>query len=348
MTVSLCASVLTGPAESMPVPVPRGELSELIVTAVREVRLRGSGLVEAARRLAEGAEQICTGEDAQISLLMLYELHYRGLTGAPEDWEWDPDLLACRRMLERRFESELRELAPAGDPGGDVADVLFDMTAPTRGPSLSRYVAARATKEQLLEFLTHRSVYQLKEADPHSWAIPRLAGRVKAALVEVQIDEYGGGHPDRMHSALFAQTMRELALDDTYGALVDQVPAVTLATVNAMSLFGLNRRLLGAIVGHLAAFEMTSSLPNKMYGNGLRRLGYGPQATMFFDEHVQADAVHEQIAGRDLAAGLVAQQPERRTDVLFGAAACLALDELAGRHLLAAWENQLSSLREVR
>ena len=40
-----------------------------------------------------------------------------------------------------------------------------------------------------------------------------------------------------------------------------------------MSLFGLHRRLRGALVGHLAAFEMTSSIPNRRYGDGLRRLG---------------------------------------------------------------------------
>ena len=86
---------------------------------------------------------------------------------------------------------------------------------------------------------------------------------------------------------------------------------------------GLHRRLVGAIVGHPAALEMTSSIPNRLYGNGLRRLGYGSEATLFFDEHVEADAVHEQIAGRDLAGGLAAAGPARAPDVLFGAAACL-------------------------
>lgn len=33
-----------------------------------------------------------------------------------------------------------------------------------------------------------------------------MAGRPKAALVEIQADEYRGGRPHRMHSALFAQT----------------------------------------------------------------------------------------------------------------------------------------------
>lgn len=335
---------MAGTASGMPLPTARGQVSKLIVAALQHGQLDGSALVAAGRRLA-ALEGVRCSDDAQISLLMLYELHYQGLREVPDTWEWNVDLLSCRQVLEDCFERELRELVSVIDPGGDVAELLFEMTAPSRGPSLARFMAGNATKEQLLEFLTHRSVYQLKEADPHSWAIPRLSGAVKAALVEVQIDEYGGGRSERMHSALFATTMRELGLDDSYGALVDQVPAVSLAAVNAMSLFGLNRRFLGAIVGHLAAFEMTSSLPNRMYGNGLRRLGYGPLATLFFDEHVEADAVHEQIAGRDLAAGLVAQQPDRRPDVLFGAGACLALDAAIGEHLLGCWGADASSLR---
>src|SRR5215208_5254108 len=122
------------------------------------------------------------------------------------------------------------------------------------GPSVARFVETRANEEQLLEFVVHRSGYQLKEADPHSWAIPRLSGPAKAALVEIQADEYGGGRPERVHAQLFAKAMRALDLDPSYGAYLNRIPAVTLATVNLMSLCGLHRRLRGAIVGHLAAF----------------------------------------------------------------------------------------------
>jgi len=58
-------------------------------------------------------------------------------------------------------------------------------------PSLSTYIERDATREQCSSFLVHRSGYQLKEADPHSWAIARLSGAPKAALVEIQADEYG-------------------------------------------------------------------------------------------------------------------------------------------------------------
>ena len=62
-------------------------------------------------------------------------------------------------------------------------------------------MARRATREQALELLALRSVYTLREADAHSWAIPRLTGRPKAALVEIQADEYGGGSAARVLSS---------------------------------------------------------------------------------------------------------------------------------------------------
>ena len=140
-----------------------------------------------------------------------------------------------------------------------------------------------------------------------------------------------------MHATLFAQTMAAVGLDNGYGALLDRVPAVVLAATNAMSMFGLHRRLLGAVVGHLAAVEMSSSLPSRLYGNGLRRLGYSPEATLFFDE---------QIAGRDLVGSLAAEQ-HRVPDIIFGAATSLALDALATAVLLPCWEGGTSALRSA-
>src|SRR5690554_1099418 len=104
-----------------------------------------------------------------------------------------------------------------------VADALFSLTAADAGPSLSRYVAKSANDEQLHEFLIQRSIYQLKEADPHSWAIPRLEGDAKAALVEIQTDEYGSGRPEQVHQRIFQDAMRTLDLDPSYGAYADSV-----------------------------------------------------------------------------------------------------------------------------
>jgi hypothetical protein len=90
---------------------------------------------------------------------------------------------------------------------------------------------------------------------------------------------------------------------------------------------------------------MDSTLPNRRYGNGLRRLGYGADATDFFDEHVEADAVHEALAAHDLAGALAQDEPEIAPDILFGARAMIAIDEAAGRRIYDAFQRSESSLR---
>ncbi len=292
-----------------------------------------------------------TGEDLQLSLFVMYELAYRGWDGVDDRWEWEPSLIRLRTAAEERFEAGLRALvAPYDDRLPDVIDArgiartLVAMTGDDSGPSLSGYLRGRATLAQFREFAAHRSVYHLREADPHTFAIPRLGGAAKAALIEIQIDEYGSGRVHRMHQELFKATMTGLGLDTTYGAYVDVVPALTLATNNLMSLFGLHRRRRGALLGHLAAYEMTSTGPNRAYGNGLRRLGGDADATRFYDEHVEADAVHEQVAAYDMCGAFCAAEPERAAEVLFGARCALALDGLWASAVLSSWERGESSL----
>jgi hypothetical protein len=266
--------------------------------------------------------------------------------GVDERWEWSPSLLRFRAAAEELFEQAVEELVPepAGEALLDVGTELQRMVAESTGPPLSRHLEMHGTLEQMREHVIHRSAYQLMEADPHSWAIPRLHGTPKAALLEIQFDEYGGGRLERMHSELFAKTMLGLGLESRVGAYLAQLPGATLANVNLLSGFGLHRRRRGALVGHLAIFEMTSSIPNRRYGNALRRLGLGPEVTDFYDEHVEADAVHENIAAWDLAGGLARTEPAVSADILRGAAALIALEERWARHLLTCWAAGRSSL----
>jgi heme oxygenase-like protein len=320
-------------------PVPRGPVSEAVLGAL------------AGRPGPVSVPPLCGGDpladdDLQLALYACYELHYRSFAGVDEAWEWDPRLLTVRAELEAVFEAALRRAVTVAAVAPEAVEAeLRRMVADDDGPPLSRTLERRASMEQFREFMVHRSAYQLKEADPHSWVVPRLAGRAKEALVEVQSDEYGGGRPGRMHASLFAASMRAVGIDDAYGAYLDAIPGTTLATVNLMSLLGLHRRLRGGIVGHLAVFEMTSPEPNRRYGNGLRRLGFGRAATEFFDEHVEADAVHEQIAAHDMCGSFAEAEPMLAGDVLFGARCALLLDVRWATGVLEKWSAGESSLR---
>ncbi|HYI35155.1 MAG TPA: iron-containing redox enzyme family protein [Thermoleophilaceae bacterium] len=327
----------------MPVlPPPRGPLTEALFATLAA---RPPG--DATWPAPAGGDPVAD-EDLQLALYACYELHYRGFDGVAGEWEWDPGVLTLRARLERAFEEALREAAGpvSADVSPESADVALRAIADADdGPSLSLYIARDGTRDQLLELLVHRSAYQLKEADPHTWALPRLTGEPKAAMVEIQADEYGGGRPERIHADMFARAMEGVGLDGAYGAYLHQIPAVMLATVNLMSFLGLHRRLRGALAGHLALFEMSSAVPSKRYADAMRRLGWA-HATGFYDEHVEADSVHENIAAVHLAGGLIRQDPRMGRDVLFGAQALAALDRRWADHVFARWEAGLSSLLE--
>jgi len=300
---------------------------------------------EALARAASDPALALGDDDLHLALYLSLEVHYRSFPETGHRLEWDPALLECRVALEQVFLDGLARAVIAPDPEPErVAEALFELAASDEMPSLSRWIERSADLAQFREFAIHRSAYQLKEADPHSWLIPRLTAKAKVALLEVQFDEYGGGQVDRMHSALYAKTMRTLALADAENAYLDCLPGATLATVNLISVLSLRANMRGAAVGHLAMFEINSAAPNRRYGNALRRLGFDADATDFYDEHVEADSVHENIAAHDLAGSLAQAEPELAGQILFGAGALLELDRRFTEYLLGAWKGGMTSL----
>ena len=312
-------------------PKARGSLSERLFEALRARPDDLADLVDVA------PESI---DDEQIALWALYELHHHGFEDVDDALEWDPHLLALRPRLEAAFERRLRArwTPPGRSHDADTfADDFFAFVEGHDGASLATHVQRTADAEQVLDLFRWRSVYHLKESDSTAWAVPRLRPRTKAALVELLYDEYGTGDPARLHAHLFARGLDACGLSPEYGAYVDDAPLEILEQNNAMTLFGLHRRLRGAALGHLAAFEVTSSLPSRRMSQGIARLGLAPEMAHYYDEHVEADAVHEQLAVRNICGGLLAEEPHLSDDVWFGAWCCLDLEDRVARMVLAEW-----------
>lgn len=323
------------PALLAPVlPTPDGPLSAAVVAALSTGRTDGLP--------TPPADSDPLGRDLQLALYTLYELHYRGFTDVDADLEWDPELLRLRRDLEALFLAHLRGAVEAGDDPVAEMDALSVESTSGTGPSW--YFKEEGTWDQFREYFAHRSLYHLKEGDPHAFTIPRLQGQAKASFVAVEFDEFGGGRGERVHQQLWADLMAAAGLDPTYLGYLDRVSGETLATVNLMSLFGLHRSLRGAAIGHFAAIEITSSPGSARLVAGLRRLAAPEECVHFYAEHVEADAVHEQVMRHDVVGDLVRREPELAPDVVFGMRTLDYLDELAAEKMLAAWRRGESSL----
>ncbi|MEV6648550.1 iron-containing redox enzyme family protein [Amycolatopsis sp. NPDC051371] len=324
-------------ATATTLPAGRGPLSESVLRTILRTQPKADldfdGLADADP----------LGDDLQLALHLCYELHYQGLPGVSADWEWDPELLRLRGALEARFLAALRENVPGGDDVRAELDAL--LVEPLDAEGVSHFLRDHGDWGQVREYFTHRSIYHHKEADPHAWVIPRLRGRAKAALVAVEFDEFGGGRAELAHSRLYADLLRAAELPDGYLELIDHVPGTMLAVVNMMSVFGLHRSLRGALCGHFAAAEITTAPSATRLDQALRRLDAPETCRFFYTEHIEADAVHEQVMRHDVLGGLLEQEPELAADVVFGIQATEFLEGRFGARLLESWRAGESSLR---
>jgi hypothetical protein len=326
------------------VPAPAGPVSLDVIEALR------AGDTTALRQRTEAlasdsAELDPYGRDLHLALYVCYELHYRGFAEVDPGWEWNPTLLGLRAHLERRFLDAVR--AEVGDIPDDVsaADEMAALAVePADGRGLSYFLRDEGTWDQMREYFVHGSLYHLKEGDPHAFAIPRLTGQAKASFVAIEFDEFGGGKGAHLHQQLFADLLDAAALDSTYLGYIDDVPGETLAVVNLMSLFGLHRRWRGAAVGHFAATEITSPPGSARLVAAMDRMGAPAECALFYREHVEADAVHEQVVRTDVVGDLVARDPQMGRDVVFGIRARDVVEGRLAAHIMRRWQDGESSL----
>jgi hypothetical protein len=92
--------------------------------------------------------------------------------------------------------------------------------------------------------------------------------------------------------------------------------------------------------------EITSSPGSARLARAVERLaGDRPGVSRFYTEHIEADAVHEQVVRHGVIADLLAREPYLAADIVFGIQADALLEDRLAGHLMAAWEQDRTSLR---
>ena len=255
-----------------------------------------------------------------------------------------PAAAAGRRVLEEAHLADVRDLTRERlarvDPWDDLVDQVDTLLGADGGPSLADHLARSAGPDEFRDFLRQRSIYHLKESDPHAFVVPRIDGRARSRSRSCSTTS--SAPAARRHCTPVSSRMPwPPAASTPPTGRTSMPPAPTLAVNTTMSVFGLHRRWRGAAMGHLAAFESTSSRPCSRIAAGARRLDLPEAVAAYYEEHIEADAVHEQLAVRGICVPLVEADPGLRQDVLLGVAACLDLDGLAAGEHLARWDVEM-------
>ena len=239
-------------------PRPRGPMTVALLDYLR--RDPASTRVKPARLNWSGATaEAATDHDLQLALWLAYELPYRGLVGVDDDWE-------CHRGLIEVIE-EWEAL---------LLDALVSVTRKTSTAAAEAAPSpmhAAGTPEQFRELLVHRSVYYLKEADPHTSGIP---------LAEAS-------NPD-----VFCSLLAEWGLSTRYGHYLNCVPGITLLTSNMISMFGRHRRFRPALAG--AVLHRTSAVPDT--GRAREDMLFGARCAAYADEQFAAWVLPRWAAGQ--------------------------------------------------
>jgi hypothetical protein len=77
----------------------------------------------------------------------------------------------------------------------------------------------------------------------------------------------------------------------------------------------------------------------------LQRMDAPPECIAFYREHVEADAVHEQVVRLDVVADLVSREPKLDRDIVFGIRANAVVENRLADNIMASWTQDRTSLR---
>ncbi|TDT18703.1 heme oxygenase-like protein [Ilumatobacter fluminis] len=280
--------------------------------------------------------------DRQLAWFMLNGLSYRGWRDVHDDMEWHPLAVEWRRNLEEWFMEHAHDQVWLD--GLAVAEAIEGALAPDETPGAAAWLAEHGRRDHLADAIAMRMPYQMIEADPHTFAVPRLDGEVKRAICDVQAGEYGVGH-EFSHAELYARAASALGVDES--DVLDRLPGVAFATVNFITACGLRRSWRHIVVGQLTLFEMDSVAPNRLMVEACDRIGVADEVRRFFHVHVLADAEHEQMMEDAVVKRLCVDDPDCAADVTFGIAAQRWIDRAIARHAVGAWERGRSALAEL-
>jgi hypothetical protein len=246
------------------------------------------------------------------------------LAPAFPDVEWRRDFDRQMQMvrLEGAFMDELRaEVADdlAAVPDEADAFVAWFETLQNKGPGqnhpLFAWLAETATEGQMRWFLTQEAAGEAGFDDLVALTQVKIPHGPKLEFAENYWDEMGRGQYRGIHGLLLTELVETMRIQPE----IDTTVWESLALANAMTAMATTRRYAWLSVGALGVVELTAPWRCEHVSAGLKRLGYGQRARLYYDLHAKIDIKHSQGWNENALKPLVAEDPRRARFIAEGA-----------------------------
>lgn len=191
-----------------------------------------------------------------------------------------------------------------------------DLDAPAS--EAGRYFRDHADHDDYCGLLEIVSLDALVEASQLSRTLGGTSNPVHAKLTRMLMEEYGGGNPERKHSAYFAAMLDELGVSSVAEAHFQQVPWEVLAAINLSFTLSERKRHFLRYIGGLLYTEVSTPSAFANYQAAADRLGLHRGRTSYWQLHIREDARHGQWMLHDIALPLCRQYPEHAWEIVYG------------------------------
>jgi len=243
--------------------------------------------------------------------------------GMPDtDWRGGMDREVQMLRLEGAFIDELRaEVADlaASAPGDADGFVRWFAALADDGPGqnhpLFGWLADSATDGQMRWFLTQEAAGEAGFDDLVALTQVKMPPGPKLELAENYWDEMGRGQMRGVHGLLLGELATAMAITPDIDATVWE----SLALANAMTAMATTRRHAWLSIGALGVVELTAPWRCTHVSAGLKRLGHGQRARLYYDLHAHIDIKHSAGWNAHVLHPLVAEDPARARPIAEGA-----------------------------
>ncbi|NPU91635.1 MAG: iron-containing redox enzyme family protein [Gammaproteobacteria bacterium] len=172
----------------------------------------------------------------------------------------------------------------------------------------SRYVREAMTRPEFRILVQEFALDGLTEAQSFYYIMPRLPLTAQLPMLRILIDEFGSANPQRMHTTLYVNLLRELDMTSAPEPYLDLISEASFAFVNQFYWMTIRADDPSWFAGAITYLE--SVIPHffPCYVAACERLGIS--AHHYYSEHCHIDRFHA-LEGRRL---LAAMNRERALD----------------------------------